>query len=476
MPVPRHESKPALSNKFEAHFGNGIRSFGAPFLKSGVGNIRRHDTAWRGFTVVLLLAIFATGCSTHGEVCRDERPFRERAQQQHGNGLLVEAAALSRTESESVFGVPLNDINVQPVWLKITSFREDPQWLFPNAIDRDYFPTFEVARRASKVSTFSVHELYERLNQDRIDPFIPPRMTTSGFIFAHSDEGMKALNVDLHSPRGSETFSFVVPVPGLPTTYFAVSNESVDQEFETEGLDGQGLHSWLRQLECCVADAEGRPGDPLNVAFVGSLEKLRTALIAQHWDVTAPVTSASLRRMVSAFLFGSRYRYAPISSLYLFGREQDLAFQKSRAIIDERNHMRIWLAPVTLEGEPVWVGQVSRDIGVKLSGKLWPPTTHVIDPDVDDARFYVLQDLLTGERIERLGFVKGHQEATMSAPHFNAENDPYFTDGLRAVFFLSDGHVVPSEMELLDWSLPPALEPYRSFYVMPHSSAVRPKE
>jgi hypothetical protein len=91
--------------------------------------------------------------------------------------------------------------------------------------------------------------------------------------------------------------------------------------------------------------------------------------------------------MATAFIFGGRDRYAPISDLYLFGRRQDIALQKSRTIIDERNHMRLWLAPVRHQGRSVWVGQISRDVGVKLTGRLWPPTTHVIAPDVDDARF-----------------------------------------------------------------------------------------
>jgi hypothetical protein len=414
---------------------------------------------------VVLASILIAGCATQDQLCTDARPFRERAQQQHRSGLFVEASALSRDDSIALFGVPLNDINVQPVWLKVTSFREDPQWLFPKGIDSDYFPTYEVARRASKLSLLSEQELYDRLSHEHIDLFIPARATVSGLVYAHNDEGMKAFNVELHGPSGSESFSFVVPVPGLPTYYFSTDENSGQRFLDSVDLDLQGLHQWLQEIGCCPLNAEGKPGDPLNVVFVGHLDQLRAAMIANHWDVTAPVTSTSLQRMVSAFLFGSRYRYAPISSLQLFGREQDLAFQKARAIIDERNHMRIWLAPVTLHGTPVWVGQVSRDIGVKLSGRFWPPTTHVIDPDVDDARFYVMQDLLIGQAIEKLAFVEGLERATISKPRSNAESDPYFTDGLRAVFFLADKAVAPSAVVMLDWALPPAMEPYRAFYI-----------
>jgi hypothetical protein len=108
--------------------------------------------------------------------------------------------------------------------------------------------------------------------------------------------------------------------------------------------------------------------------------------------VTAEITSSSIRRMISAFIFGSRFRCAPVSPLYLFGREQDMSLQKARAVIDERNHIRLCRAPVIYQGTPVWVGHISRDAGIKLSGRIWPPTTHVIDPAVDEARFYLEQD------------------------------------------------------------------------------------
>jgi len=52
--------------------------------------------------------------------------------------------------------------------------------------------------------------------------------------------------------------------------------------------------------------------------------------------------------------------------------------------VNLRNHMRLWRAPVNLNSTPVWVGQISRDIGVHLTSKTI--TTHKIDPDVDGAR------------------------------------------------------------------------------------------
>jgi hypothetical protein len=86
-------------------------------------------------------------------------------------------------------------------------------------------------------------------------------------------------------------------------------------------------------------------------------------------------------------------------------------------------------------GTPVWVGQISRDIGVRLTRKTI--TTHKIDPSVDETRWYLMQDLYFSEGLERFGFVEGVGAAPPERPRFNFTGDPYETDGLRAVLWLS---------------------------------------
>jgi hypothetical protein len=44
----------------------------------------------------------------------------------------------------------------------------------------------------------------------------------------------------------------------------------------------------------------------------------------------------------------------------------------------------------TLRGQPVWIGQISRDIGVGFIKNI---TTHKIDPDVDEIRELLLEHL-----------------------------------------------------------------------------------
>jgi hypothetical protein len=114
--------------------------------------------------------------------------------------------------------------------------------------------------------------------------------------------------------------------------------------------------------------------------------------------------------------------------------------------------MRLWLAPFRCEGQPVWVGQVSRDIGVKLTRKSPTLTTHVIDPVVDESREYLLHSLLYHEAVDRFAFVRGVGEATNANPRTNLTGDPYITDGMRLVVWLSAEPVAPDEAVNLRWN------------------------
>jgi hypothetical protein len=56
--------------------------------------------------------------------------------------------------------------------------------------------------------------------------------------------------------------------------------------------------------------------------------------------------------------------------------------------------------------------------------------------------------------IERYGYVDGVGAAPETAPRRNLTGDPYYTDGLRAVVFLSDQAKGPEGVNRLDWEIP----------------------
>jgi hypothetical protein len=206
----------------------------------------------------------------------------------------------------------------------------------------------------------------------------------------------------------------------------------------------------LERQPRCTSNARGTiQGDPLNLVIVGDRASIQECLGA--WDETESLTFGTALKTVRAFLMESRYRYSPVSPLYLDGRQQDLALQRARTSLNQRLHLRLWITNLLFDGQPVWIGQVSRDIGVRFTLKTWNLTTHLIDPDVDEARDYVLDSLRAAGRVARLGYVAGVQAAAVDAPRRNLTGDPYFTDGLRAVAVLSRTRTNPS---LLSWSAP----------------------
>ena len=224
-------------------------------------------------------------------------------------------------------------------------------------------------------------------------------------------------------------------------------------ERERPNLDLGQFRARLRELPCCTKDSTGtRSGDPLNLVLVGDLEEVLASLSRGGWSFTHRISLDSAERMVGAAISGAPYTVAPVSPLYLFDRPQDLALQRARNSILQRNHLRLWLAPFRLRQKAVWLGQISRDINIKptlLSSTL---TTHVIDPNVDEARESLLQSLLVKGVVQRFGFVPGPLEATPDAPRVNLTDDPYFTDGLRLVMQLSARGTVPlQDVVFLEW-------------------------
>ena len=196
-----------------------------------------------------------------------------------------------------------------------------------------------------------------------------PGATVSGFVLTNLDEGVKVVDVDLITQGDARSFTFVAVDPSFKATSLRVDFDELYTSDELIHVDDEDeLRPLLERLPCCVTNADGTEnGDPLNLVLVGNRADFLAAFVRRQWHPTEVIWSGSLWRTVRSFVQGSRYRYSPISSLYLYGRPQDLATQKARASIHERNHARFWLSPIRFRGKEVYVGQISRDIGVKYT-------------------------------------------------------------------------------------------------------------
>jgi hypothetical protein len=100
------------------------------------------------------------------------------------------------------------------------------------------------------------------------------------------------------------------------------------------------------------------------------------------------------------------------------------------------------------------VGQISRDIGIRLTWHASTLTTHKIDPDVDEARWALTEDMAYSQNLVKIGLVTGVGAAQEGAPHKNLTTDPYFTDGYRAVLVFDRTPTTLPEIVVFPWVTP----------------------
>jgi len=351
-------------------------------------------------------------------------------------GVRVSTAVLSADESATVYGVPLADKSIQPVWIEVENREDRPYFLLSPGLDPNFFPASEASETFASGKS-SQAELDRRFRQLAFRNPVLPGATTSGFVLANLDEGFKFVQIDLVTGGRARTFSILAIVPGFRPDYRVSEvfrRDFYPPEQIVDYTDDDAFRAALVALPCCVTNEAGsKNGDPLNLVVVGGLDDAFPAFARRGWRPTEAKWSGSIMKMVTSALSGERYRYAPMSSLYMFGRAQDLGLQKARDNIHQRNHLRLWLSPMRYHGKQVWVGQISRDIGSRLTMHSPTFTTHKIDPDVDEARSALAQDMAYSQNLAKIGYVKGVGAALKSAPRGNLTTDPYYTDGLRSV-------------------------------------------
>ena len=212
-------------------------------------------------------------------------------------------------------------------------------------------------------------------------------------------------------------------------------------------------HPCMERAPRTVETRDGRPGDPLNAALVGSEQQVVQAMITAGWTPADPVTLRSGVLITEAVLLSRPYSDAPISSLYLWGRKQDLAFERSAGRSPrQRHHVRFWRSvELGVAGIPTWVGAASYDRSVGI-GHATGEITHHIAPDVDAERDKLMSDLLDHKQLIRVYQVTGIGPTLQGR---NGEHDWYYTDGEMSVGVLSpDNAPVAGEPARLSNALP----------------------
>lgn len=191
---------------------------------------------------------------------------------------------------------------------------------------------------------------------------------------------------------------------------------------------------------------DGLPGDPVNIALVGTMEDLRAAFAKAGWFEADELGMKSSWKMIQAFLFNRAYPKAPFSTLYLFGRGQDVGFQLPIGDSPrKRHHVRFWgmradEADVGLDADSfwrdsvpppdgeraLWVGAGTKDTGFSLT-KLSFQITHATAADTNEER-----DFLIGE-LQARGLIANVRTHRPSERVLLGKVNHYITDGLVAV-------------------------------------------
>ena len=154
-----------------------------------------------------------------------------------------------------------------------------------------------------------------------------------------------------------------------------------------------GLSHWISSQPLGVDHGNGHAAEDLvNVAFIGPEQDLINGFLAAGWRRAVPPTFRTLSHVYTAFDAKKGYDEAPVSRLLYKGREPDLVFEKSFDTVSKRHHVRIWNAG-TFEGEQVWMGAATHDIGIAFHRRL-PPYSHAIDKRVDWEREKIVTDVV----------------------------------------------------------------------------------
>jgi len=185
-------------------------------------------------------------------------------------------------------------------------------------------------------------------------------------------DGSYTVNVAVYAADGNTVREVAKEVPSIP------------------GVD----NSLFTKIPRRISDKDGNPGDMVNFLILGNEDEMKKVFTTAGWvKVDADVKSTILAGALASFSKES-YLTMPMSILYLFDRPQDYGWAHAEpiSVVASRNHLRVWKAPFTVNGQMLWVGAATHDIGFEKDQRN-NGLTHKIDPDIDLERDYVQKTL-----------------------------------------------------------------------------------
>jgi len=391
---------------------------------------------------LMVLVVYAlAGCSLtpyqHGSP--EPSALLERAVTQEKGMFSVRASVPGEKEAEEIFGFPVYKRGIQPVWLEISNNGDSRARFILSSVDSEYFSPLEVAYMHKKYfSKQGWLDMEQFLYENAMPRMIAAGETASGYVFTNAVPGTKSFNVELIHTRGDSHFvgfTFFIEVPGFVPDHATVDFASLYPADAITDTDPEGLRTLLKTLPCCAQNRAGdATGQPVNVVLVGKGLNILRALLRAGWSETSYKKDDNYLN----------------SSNYLFGRPPDAVFRKSRGTTTERNELSLWVAPVRVDGKPAWLGMVRHAIGRRFEIEETLFGT-ALDPDVDDGRNYLLQNLWYSNSLEAFAYSDTVPPVPMSQPQSDFGGNPFFTDGLRIVMWISGEPILLTDVHNLLW-------------------------
>jgi hypothetical protein len=244
-------------------------------------------------------------------------------------------------------------------------------------------------------------------------------------------------------------------VAALAVTWVLAAYIVVPAAWRRYILNHPGLSEDMPRI---TKDADGRSADPLNLALIGTQEEIITIFARAGWQPADAITLKSCAKITSATVFKKAYDKAPVSNLFLWGRKQDLAFQKAvPKNPHQRHHVRFWKSvEEDSDGRPLWVGAATFDKSVGVNKATGQPTHH-IDKNVDWERDTLIADLRNTGLLVQVETLEDFHDTKHGK---NGGLDPWETDGHLVIGYIAAprilGLVSPPIDDNEDVCFPPA--------------------
>jgi hypothetical protein len=223
--------------------------------------------------------------------------------------------------------------------------------------------------------------------------------------------------------RHSPTWRWSIPITGFLALYVGLAYGLAPWLWKTYAV----RHPAFDNVPGLTRTADDHPGDPINVALIGSETALDQAMRAAGWFEADALGLRSDVRIAEDTVLDRPFDRAPVSNLYLWGRKEDFAFEQPVGNNPrQRHHVRFWKSdrPDTA-GRPLWVGSATYDERVGLShttGQI----THHISADIDAERDHLFEDLMKAKVVADTGYVDGFHKELQGR---NGGGDAWHTDG-----------------------------------------------